>query len=63
MYEFIRFGLIDNGILITLGLFGVSLDILGGRTSLIISGFGVLFLGLFLIQMRYRKMENNVKCS
>ena len=26
MYEFIRFGLIDNGILISLGLLGVSLE-------------------------------------
>jgi len=59
--SFLRNGLFGGAIIIW--GFGISLDILGGRITLIMSGFGVLFLGLFLIQMLYRKMENNVKCT
>lgn len=59
--SFLRNGLFGGAIIIW--MFGVSLDLFGGRTTLTMSGFGVLLLGLFLIQMRYRKITNNVKCA
>ena len=36
-------------------LFGFSIDVLGGSTTLVISGLSVLVAGLFLLQVRYSK--------
>ncbi|KYK31704.1 MAG: hypothetical protein AYK18_05955 [Theionarchaea archaeon DG-70] len=50
--SFLYNGLFGGAVVIW--LFGFSVDILGGRTTLVISSLFVLAMGFFLLQMRYK---------
>ncbi|MFW9995227.1 MAG: MFS transporter [Candidatus Odinarchaeota archaeon] len=53
--SFLRNGLFGGAVIIW--LFGLSLDIFGGKTTLIMTGTGVLVTGLFLIHIRAIKWQ------